>query len=134
MTSTHYAHQFSVKNIPFGIASSERHKNPQGVTRVENTIVFLNDLDRDGLFKSVDELPSSIFAQATLNSFAALPKSVTSGVRKSVQDAIERHGMSSLPEGSTEDISKVTMHLPVDVKDFTGANLLYNFLKYLTFT
>lgn len=123
MTSTEYAHHFSVKNIPFGIASSERHKGPQAATRVENTVVFLNDLQDAGFFNGVVGLSKGVFAQGILNTFAALPKAVTGGVRKALQDAIGAKGVSSLPAGSTEEISKVTMHMPIEVKDFTGSPL-----------
>ena len=32
---------FGVHNLPFGIASSPRHSNPQCVTRLDDTVIFL---------------------------------------------------------------------------------------------
>jgi hypothetical protein len=113
-----YSHHFSVENIPFGIASSQRHENAQCVTRIENSVIFLQDLAANGPLTDVDGLPNGIFSEATLNRFAALPKSVHHNVRKILQ---QLHSSSAkFPEGATEDISEITMHLPVSVGDFTG--------------
>ena len=120
MTSTEYGHHFSVKNIPFGIVSSERHSSKQAATRIENNVVFLNDLAKVGLFKSVEGLPNGVFAESSLNNFAELPKSVVTGVRKAIQDSVISNGVSSLPSGSVEEVSKVTVHMPIEVKDFVG--------------
>lgn len=40
-----YAEHFSIKNIPYGIASGPGH--PQGgvATRIHDQVIFLNDLD-----------------------------------------------------------------------------------------
>jgi len=120
MTSTEYGHHFSVKNIPFGIASSGKHSNKQAATRIENNVVFLNDLAQAGFFKPVDGLPNGVFAEGSLNSFAALPKVVVTGVRKTIQDSVIANGVASFPSGSVEEVSKVTMHMPVEVMDFVG--------------
>lgn len=118
MASTDYAHHFTEKNIPFGIASSQSHKTPQAVTRLGNTVIFLNDLVEK--FKDVDDLPQGVFSEQTLNSFAALPKSVHQNIRKQIQQTYQQDGLDGFPSGSKEEISAVTMHLPVEIKDFAG--------------
>jgi fumarylacetoacetase len=118
MGSTNYSHHFSDKNIPFGIASSEIHKSPQAVTRLVNTVVFLNDLDE--IFKDINHLPAGVFNQPTLNTFAALPKTIHQHVRKAIQETYQKNGIDGIPSTSREDIGSVTMHLPVEIKDFAG--------------
>jgi fumarylacetoacetase len=118
MGSTNYSHHFSHKNIPFGIASSDSHKSPQAVTRLENTVVFLNDLGE--IFKDINHLPAGVFNQSTLNTFAALPKNIHQNVRKTIQETYQKNGIDGFPSASRQDIGSVTMHLPVEIKDFAG--------------
>ncbi|KAF5002131.1 hypothetical protein FGRMN_614 [Fusarium graminum] len=117
MTTADFAHHFSEKNIPFGIASSESHKSPQAVTRLGNTVIFLHDLV-EGTFKDVKDLPEGVFNQPTLNTFAALPKTVHQHVRKQIQEVYEQDGLDGFPGASKEDLEAVTMHLPMEIKDF----------------
>jgi fumarylacetoacetase len=119
MTAADFSHHFTEKNIPFGIASSQSHKNPQAVTRLGNTVIFLNDLINQ-LFKDVDGCPRGVLNEQTLNSFAALPKTVHQHVRKQIQQVYQQNGLNGFPSGSKEHIHAVTMHLPVEIKDFAG--------------
>ncbi|TLS26894.1 hypothetical protein PpBr36_05017 [Pyricularia pennisetigena] len=115
-TGDGWAHHFSVANIPFGIASSPRFPSPQPVTRVDNDVIFLHKLYEQGLLSSVPDLPDGVFKYSTLNALAALPKTVHSAVREAIQKAWREGSVSS---ESKEDVSGVTMHLPVHVSDFT---------------
>ncbi|KAJ5524149.1 hypothetical protein N7494_010799 [Penicillium frequentans] len=115
MTSSEYSSHFSIANIPFGVASSNNHPEPQCVTRLENKVIFLGVLQQSGLFAGVPSLPEGVFDKATLNDYAALPKTIHCEVRKVLQEALT----TSLPDKSTEDISAVTLHLPVSVGGFT---------------
>lgn len=119
MATADFSHHFSEKNIPFGIASSTSHKDPQAVTRLGNTVVFLQDLVNE-LFKDVEDLTAGVLSQPTLNALAALPKSVHQNVRKQIQSAYQKDGLDAFPIGSREDINAVTMHLPMEIKDFAG--------------
>ncbi|KAJ5673207.1 hypothetical protein N7507_002334 [Penicillium longicatenatum] len=120
MTSPEYSGHFSIANIPFGVASSNNHREPQCVTRLENKVIFLGVLQRSGIFAEVSSLPEGVFDKATLNEYAALPKSIHREVRKVLQDVLT----APLPDNSTEDISAVTMHLPVSVSGFTGSTIV----------
>ncbi|CEI68305.1 hypothetical protein FVEN_g5525 [Fusarium venenatum] len=113
MSTADFSHHFSDKNIPFGIASSTTHTNPQAVTRLGNVVIFLSDLD----FKGVEGLTGAL-NQPTLNTFAALPRRVHQNVRKQIQSDYQKNGLDGFPSGSKEDISAVTMHLPMEIKDF----------------
>jgi fumarylacetoacetase len=119
MTST-YAHHFSLSNLPLGIASSAQHHDPGAATRIGDTVVFLDVLAKNGCFSGIDGLPDNIFGSAILNNFAALPSSVHSSVRQTLQKLLDKEELSHLPEGSHEDISNVTLHLPFQISDFTG--------------
>ncbi|RSL82382.1 hypothetical protein CEP51_005199 [Fusarium floridanum] len=111
-----FSHHFSDQNIPFGIASSSKHQNPQAVTRLGNTVLFLSDLQDHGLFSS---LPKGVFKQDTLNEFAALPRSQSVEVRETIQNVFCQDGIEGFPSTAREDVSLVTMHLPVEIKDFS---------------
>lgn len=115
-----YANHFSDRNIPYGIASSERHPHQQVVTRLEDSVIFLSDLTSSGLFSHVQGLPNDVFTHSVLNVFAALDKTVHIGVRKAIQDAFRKHGMEGFSQSSVEDIAEITMHMPVFVSDFAG--------------
>ncbi|PYH85164.1 fumarylacetoacetate hydrolase family protein [Aspergillus uvarum CBS 121591] len=118
MASSNYSDHFSIKNLPYGVASSSTRAGPQCVTRLSNTVIFLDDLQRNGVFNSVTELPSGIFKPSTLNDFAALPKTIHTQVRHALQLALQ-NGVEGLPTGSTADISEVQMHLPVSIPAYT---------------
>ena len=119
MATVDFSSHFSEKNIPFGIASSETHKEPQAVTRLGNTVIFLHDLVNE-LFNDVEGFTADVFRQPTLNTFAALPKSVHQKVRSQIQSAYQKGGLDAFPAGSKEDIDAVKMHLPMEIKDFAG--------------
>ncbi|KAK4957766.1 hypothetical protein LTR66_000852 [Elasticomyces elasticus] len=113
-----YSDHFGINNIPFGIAGSAQHQ-PQCVSRIDNTVVFLAVLARAGLITTCETSLDHIFDAPTLNAFAALPKSVQRDVRSSLQQLFSAGTRDSLPDGSTTDIDSVQMHLPVAIGDFT---------------
>jgi fumarylacetoacetase len=125
MTSPNYAHHFSIGNVPFGIASSKAHPQPQAVTRLGNSVIFLHDCHSDGLFSGIDGLPQDIFTHGALNEFAALSKPIHQHVREVIQATYgkEDDGVSNFPPSSLEDITQVEMHMPVTVGDFAGTKL-----------
>jgi fumarylacetoacetase len=116
MASPDYADHFSLANIPFGIASAKGHTESQPVSRIENTVIFLQELVKGNIFQHVEGLPDGIFAQPTLNSFSALDRSTVNAVRHAIQDLYKR---KLLPAGSTANIADVQLHLPITVAEFT---------------
>lgn len=120
-----YASHFGLDNVPFGIASSERHPRPQCVTRYRDYVIFLASLHER--FQDVKGLPPDVFANSTLNIFAALPKAVHRAVRQRLQNLLatlsqEPNGDNSnftLPLTAVEPISLVSMHLPIHSGDFS---------------
>lgn len=126
MTSPDYSSHFSLANIPFGVASSKNHHNAQCVTRLENKVFFLGDLQRAGLFKKIAGLPKGIFDNSTLNDFAALSKGIQLETRRVLQEQLN----SEVAASSAEDISSVTLHLPVSIGGFTGTHSQGFYLYY----
>ncbi|KAL4804983.1 hypothetical protein BDV18DRAFT_161383 [Aspergillus unguis] len=117
MTSPKYAHHFSIKNLPYGVASSE-YRPQQCATRLENTVIFLGSLQQSGFFDDIPSLPNGIFSKSTLNDYAALPKPVHIAVRSKLQETLSS-GLDALPKAAREDISTATLHLPVSISGFT---------------
>uniref|UniRef100_A0A8H7NL73 Fumarylacetoacetase n=1 Tax=Bionectria ochroleuca TaxID=29856 RepID=A0A8H7NL73_BIOOC len=118
MSAPDFSEHFSVWNIPFGIASSESHNPAQVVTRIGNSVIFVFDLATSGLFSEINGLDSGIFQRSSLNEFASYPKWTRVAVRETIQRSFGAKGLSGFPEGSTEDISAVTLHLPIQPGDF----------------
>jgi len=116
MAAPDFAKHFSVENIPFGIATGKAHSAPQCVTRVENAVIFLDDILREGLFDVV-EIPDNVFQQDSLNSFAVLPKNVIRDVRKIIQTVV---ALKRVPDHAMEQITNVRMQLPFTIGDFIG--------------
>lgn len=107
-----YSSHFGINNIPFGIASSKAHPSPSIVSRYEDNVIFLEDLDAQLESTGV---PSTILKHSSLNGFAALPRSVHQAVRQQLAKLIN----DGLPAQVQEHISAVSMHIPVEVGDFT---------------
>lgn len=114
MTHQDLRSHFGINNIPFGIANSTKHPQPQAVSRFQNEVIFLADLA--GISTQLAAIPEGVLGEPSLNSFAALGQNVHRGIRQDLQWLINSEG---LPLGSTEDIGSVRMHLPVSVGDFT---------------
>lgn len=114
-----YASHFGLNNLPFGIASRNSNGSPEVVTRYGDRVIFLRTLDH--LFeRSADSSPAvPTLTQTALNAFAALPKSVRTAVRTTIQSLIKQdESFARFPE-AVKHISEVSMHLPVSVGDFT---------------
>jgi len=110
-----YTSHFSIANIPYGIGSSTAHPTPQAVTRIDDTVIFLSSLSTTPGFTSIHADLTNILAQPTLNSLAALPKPTLLKLRTAIQEAYK----SSSHTPHSEPIQNVTLHLPIQIGDFT---------------
>jgi fumarylacetoacetase len=121
--TSEFDHHFSLANIPFGIASvPDRKIPPQAATRIQSFVVLLAPLAEAGHFKDIEYPLIRIFEERTLNTFAALPKSVHLSVRTTLQKLL--HGGDEeialrLPVHGVVPAHLVQMHLPVRIGDFT---------------
>src|SRR5688572_20513201 len=119
---------FSIHNIPFGIASIGGGKN-FACTRIGDQVLNLSALAATGFFKGTIE-DVSVFDQPTLNDFIRLGKTVTNEVRSSLQDTLADEG--SLLKNQAllfTPITDVVMHLPVSIGDYTD---FYSSIKHAT--
>jgi len=101
-----YASHFSIENIPYGIASSQVHPKKSLVTRLENDVIFLDEL--------VHLHPPFL----SVNDFAALSRSEHTATRKWLQSILAKSG-SNLPTPCISPVESTTLYLPVAVGDFT---------------
>jgi fumarylacetoacetase len=126
--STYNAH-FGPHNIPFGIASITSTEAstlpPQVVTRISGHVIFLSALAQANYFTTPlsSSLPN-IFAQATLNALAALPRSTIRSIRSTLTTLFTQteslsETLAQLPPNSHFPIATVRMHLPLQIGDFT---------------
>jgi len=60
-----YADHFSLDNIPYGIGSSGAHPQRSVVTRLEDEVIFLDELVKAGLLPSVPESTAKTFSEVS---------------------------------------------------------------------
>jgi len=113
---------FSIHNIPFGIASAS--KDAPFVASILGTYVInCKALCELGYF-SVQGLTAEVFSQAALNDFISLGKQVTGEVRKQIISIFTdaAHPLAtdhSLQKQVLFQVESVTMHMPVKVPNYT---------------
>lgn len=106
-----FSEHFSIKNIPYGIATSDGHPQRAVATRNHDHVVFLNELD----LNVAEDLKQAI-DQSSLNALAALPKDKLRQLRAELQkllsdeSVISKHGVP---------VEQVQLHLPIQVGGFT---------------
>src|SRR5690606_6125469 len=106
-------HDFSIHNIPFGIA--EINGRPAVATRILDLVVPLHSFAKASVFSDLN-IDDDIWKQKVLNPFIALGKPVTTEVRKRMQDYLATRGTDEL---SAYDAGEVKMMLPVSIGDYT---------------
>lgn len=130
---------FPITNIPFGIFSTQDSPRLRVGIAIGEYILDLSCLEEEGIFQDLlqhekdsnilyhgdIETKTSIFAQPSLNSFAALPKATRSAIRNRIIDILQ-YGDSTLffsdPAFTNEafhEQCKAQMHLPMQIGDFT---------------
>ena len=116
---------FSIHNIPFGIFSGPHGRKRIG-TRLGDIVLDLEGIADLGIFSSL-EIDPDIFESTELNPFIGLGKSSTNGIRSIIQTHL-RDENSIIREHPKLlfDAENVTMHLPVDIKDYTDFYSSYN--------
>src|SRR6478735_3323790 len=123
---------FTLHNIPFGIFKAD-DKSARVATRIGDKVVDLYELELAGLL-TVKGLYAEALHRNSLNEFISLGKSVTSKVRKRIQQLfqLESNEITSHPKLVKEllyDIDKVELLMPVEVGDYTD---FYSSLNHAT--
>lgn len=116
---------FSIYNLPFGIFSTANTPPRVGIA-IGDQIVDLLAVAQKGLI----QIDQEVLKQNTLNAFIALGKTVTDGIRTSIQ------GLLSTVDSPLRDFpqcfvaqKEVKMHLPLAIGDYTD---FYSSIEHAT--
>ena len=116
---------FSLANIPYGVASVQGSSDPFCATVLGNHVINLGILQDAGAFDSIQDLLPDTFQQATLNKFLEHSPTVWPKVRARIIELLEKDKDSFLQDNAAlrnaciHERSQVEMHLPVEVKEYT---------------
>jgi len=128
---------FSLANLPFGIISTASKSSPRPAVAVGSHCLDLEEFAAQNGFSQTD-VDTSVFSKPTLNAFAALGRPVHRQVRKYLQDVLAEDtpypkllkDNTSLQKSSLLRRDEVTMHLPMQIGDYTdfyaGKNHAFN--------
>ncbi|MEL6719905.1 MAG: fumarylacetoacetase [Bacteroidota bacterium] len=119
---------FSIHNIPFGIFSISQQSTRVGAA-IGEYILDLYAVAELGHFDDLNA-PKKVFGSDYLNDFIALGKPVTNAVRTRIQELIadENSPLRNI-EGVFEKQSEATMHLPIQIGDYTD---FYSSIEHAT--
>ena len=131
---------FSLANIPFGIISIATDPVPRSAVAIGEHALDLATFSANNGFSSLPnfQIHTPVFSLPTLNTFAALGRSVHSEVRKYIQDVLRSDtpfpdilkNNKGLQEQCLIPLKDVQMHLPMQIGDYTdfyvGKNHAYN--------
>ena len=119
---------FTINNIPFGIFSTPSIQPRVGVA-IGDQVIDLVMVNRLGVFEELN-LDEGVFENKYLNNFIALGKKKTSKVRGLIQRELSSEtSVLRNVSGIFLFQSYVTMHLPVDIGDYTD---FYSSIEHAT--
>ncbi|ROW01272.1 hypothetical protein VMCG_05854 [Cytospora schulzeri] len=122
--------EFSLANIPFGIATTPNDSSPHAVTAIGSLVldlkVLLEQPEADSVFPCL-EGNKHVFSSPVLNAFAELGRDVHRQVRSTIQDLLSvdtKHpgflkDNTALQEKALLPIRKADMCLPMQIGDYT---------------
>ncbi|KAK5194672.1 hypothetical protein LTR92_005916 [Exophiala xenobiotica] len=116
---------FSLQNLPYGVFSIKGSKPRIGVA-IGDYVLDLTVLAEEGVFDDLD-FDITTLKQSTLNEYAALAKSVHSGLRHRLQKLLEKDTRSGkvlrdnqgLRDKALVPLDSAKMHLPMIIGDYT---------------
>lgn len=113
---------FTLANLPFGIASHECWQDPHTVVAIGDHVVDCVALSASGTFEGL-RFSSDVFTSGTLNQLFATGRHVVTAVRERVQALLSATGQGSgrhaaSPSGALVHQDAVTMHLPFSIGDY----------------
>lgn len=120
---------FSLANIPFGIISTKAAPQHRPATVIGENVIDLKVFAEKNGFQELDAVRGNlhVFSSTTLNAFAALGRPVHSKVRTYLQDVLTQgaprghifQNNNSLRQEAVLPLGNVTLHLPMDIGDYT---------------
>jgi fumarylacetoacetase len=125
---------FSIFNIPFGIARCKKSSKTFAATRIGDTIIDLSEIARQGFFNRVCQPCPILFQQPVLNNFIALGPKVWKAVREKIFDIfiLENEEIWNIEEVMNDilyPLAKVETLLPVSIPDYTD---FYSSIEHAT--
>ncbi len=113
---------FPIQNIPFGVFETKERSRRVG-TIIGDQVIDLNVLGEKGYLKSVNIDPI-VFSRPTLNEFMVYGKKGTRALRERISELFRADNEELQKDHETiEEVlvprSDVTMHMPVEVGDYT---------------
>lgn len=129
---------FSLQNLPYGIISTKGDSSRRAAVAIGDHCLDLKAFQAQGGFDKCSTNFGNVFAQPTLNAFAALGRPAHRSFRKYLQDVLKEDTQypeilkdnSELRKSSILRQDEVTMHLPMQIGDYTdfyaGKNHAYN--------
>lgn len=114
---------FTIHNIPFGIYSDASTSHAV-CSAIGDEIIDLKELAQNGFFQSIHPQLAEVFSKPYLNDFIALGKSVTSSVRKRIQQLLSENNNElktahHLHDKVFKPMHSVKMLLPLRIGDYT---------------
>ena len=115
-------HDFPLANLPFGIFSTADRDARPGM-RLGDQVIDLGALHAAGLLDGLG-LSADVLSAPVLNPLMKIGKSTTVALRERVQglfvsDSAELRDRPDLHASCLVPVSSVTMHMPVEVGDYT---------------
>ena len=115
---------FPIQNLPYGVFTPPNSSTPRVGVAIGNRVLDLALLNAEGAFDHPAVTDNRPFAEASLNAFMALGKSVWSTVRERVHtllraDTSDLRDNPDLRAKVLHERDAVTLHLPVEVGDYT---------------
>lgn len=110
---------FPIQNLPYGIFSTAVNKHPRVGVAIGEYVLDLAVLEQDGYLET-----TNIFNQPNLNNFMALDRAAWTEIRSTLQYLLTAETPTLrddpvLRAHALHPIDKVTMHLPVNIGDYT---------------
>jgi len=115
---------FPIQNLPYGVFSPPTSSTPRVGVAIGDHVLDLALLNAEGAFDHSTVNDNRPFAQASLNAFMSLGKPVWRAVRERVHtllraDTADLRDDPALREKVLHERDNVTLHLPVEVGDYT---------------
>ncbi|GAB4404592.1 MAG: fumarylacetoacetase [Anaerolineales bacterium] len=114
LIEVHPESDFPIQNLPYGVFSTASDPSPRIGTRLGDWVIDLSILDHENVFGA----RYGFFDDASLNRFMAAGRDVWREIRQQLTKLL-RENQAPLKKEALIPVSKVQMHLPVAIGDYT---------------
>jgi len=115
---------FPIQNIPFGIYCQNKGGDLRVVTAIGDYVLDLAVIYDAGFFDGTEIEGTEVFHEPTLNAFMSMGRKAWKDARKVISEILNEDNPKlrdnvELKKKALISIENVTMHLPVDIGDYT---------------